>query len=440
MPQIIIGTKYNLKSHIPDKFTGEGNPSWRIFFSNWKVALLEMQRSGYGPVQYYKELLKATGGFAHSLIAEFALDSDVSYFAAIEILVNEFERDDRLIDEARSEFTKMKKCASNYTDMTAFRGMLHRYRMSVERIGATPDIMQFAFELDQIQRSMCKEQLAEWQKVKATKRNRNHPLGYEVTWGDLMKALEDAAETKKAFEDRFGGGQQQQQRDKKQSFATGNAKTGTAKDGNTKALATPAGQKGNTPKGSDGQQQKKGQGKNPSNSNQQNRGAKNAQSGGGGGGRGGSQGGSTYAVDNKTVLVPCAGCQSPDGLQYCKHAYPRQCPWSTDPEKLRTFRHNVKYRGGCTNCYAKGHAADQCPVAAKLKCSVQGCKGQHGKVFHDDEATGTRKQASNAAPQRQQQQQRQQPSGGQQVNQLALPAPGATGGDEGYSDSAYSYY
>ena len=375
-------------------------PDFREFRSQWGQAANELVRvHGADSLTLHRELQKALSGLAKTLVEQFDYNEAGSYKLAWERLVTHFWRPDRTIDECRLTLLKIPRVGGSAAHMAAFQAQLENYRAKLARNRATAEMMQFAYELSHVEKALNKEQRDDWVKLKASKRDIRHPIGYRVTWDILMQSLRytydrvmnmEAADPSKSQESSKKKSENAPKTQKAGAVVTVYAASQECAELNERhgIFAIPAGQT-NRRKGSGGNGGSASAGGGGARPKQPQKPKGKSAKAGEKQGKGGASG----------IFESCPICahQSGKGQLYA-HSWPYTCPTLDRADMHEQIRKKLLALNACRRCLCTSHETKSCP-ARSIKCREKDCGQNHASLFHR-ELTG-----GGAPKQKQQQQQ-----------------------------------
>ena len=381
------GLSSNLHSHLPypypyprspvsfdldvnkfvKTFTGD-KIEFAHFETCWSMLERHLVQMGHDHFTLFHYLLKTLSGTPLTKVNTLSANEPTSYQTAWNRLRDHYgSKIPRILSAIEYLYQIPEVKQNSFEKLNDFRHALEHYHDRITQTGASPQDVQFAYEIYHI-RITCGNVFREVISKLLTKfKNDAAPAGHDVTWSMLIAELRQKCE--------------QKENELRKPVVT----TAASLHGRQSGGGNPGGQAAG---GAAGGQKRGGPPRTPKNhgyvAGQPPSGGR--QSGGSGGGAQGGIKAGPYQVDNRYVMAHCIFCEvsGNNNLQHYRHQWPRQCQLLKT--KPFTWIRDKIYRHKACHICACAHKSGECNLVnnASCLCRYPDCNKKHGPWFHDD--------------------------------------------------------
>ena len=326
----------------------EGDPDeFEQFRVLWIRADNQMEAMNFTPAAKFWELKKVLKGDALNYVKGLPTGENASYANALNVLHTLYGESQSALRRLVKDLMNIKASGGSLEDRRRVHAQIVQHRNAVNSLGVNSAEVQLAMELAVIEGKLDPAWRKEWVKYCSKKKEKNHPLGANVTYTDLVVKLHESI---KEMEKLQPAGGEKKKEEKKTAAAAVAGKPAKQKFGPQKS----------------GQQAQK----QPANKQTA---AKTGAAG-------------AKPKDYGEIQDECRLCLQ-DGKQKYVHSYPLTCPKikSKRPEVVLTKEQLValvKKDNLCRNCFSTKHQAAKCSAPEFVFCRQDGCTERHHKFLH----------------------------------------------------------
>ena len=339
-----LASTFNIRTIIPTKFSGDPAEFYQ-FELLWQKANSQMDAMHFSKPAKFWELKKVVQGPALTYLHSLPPAAESSYAEALKILMMLYKGRKSSIKDLVKGLISLPNSKGSYKDRLKFHSAIVSYKQAIRSIGGTAEDVLLAVELCLIEAKMDESWKKEWFKFCAKRQNFNAPLGYDVTFQDLVQLLHESMIQQINMATPAPTNFPQITYEDVHNFDKGEKK-----DKKPKAKPKQK-QKALTAKVDDDKS---------------------------------SYEEKTFLSQGGDVKVNCKICEV-NGKQKYTHPFPLNCPLilKNSPNKLSDdeIKSQVSKKNLCRNCFQEHHSRD-CNAPAFIKCKVKGCKGRHHVTFH----------------------------------------------------------
>jgi len=350
-----LASTFLITNILPKKFDGNADdyPQFELL---WEKADQHKAALNFSPAARFWELKKVVSGAAQAYLQGLPPNEDTSYFIAKSTLRDLYSQNQSKLKNLVRTLMALPVGTASFSDRQKLHSTIVSYKQAVVASGATPAMALLAIEFSIIEARLDEAWKKDWFRFCARRRNANSPLGFDITFQDMVEVLHRSMieqQRMKQAADLAPARPQRRERGAKEGGAD-NAKDGKALEAQPSYAAVAGSQK----KGDKGKPQT---------------------------GAGADTNGGKKSSPPKTaeIVVKCPFCKGNKGQQEYTHAYPLSCPkikkQQIASDKIREIVNRLKL---CQNCFAP-HRTSACNAPEYMYCRVDNCGKRHSRHFHD---------------------------------------------------------